>query len=368
MATLRSNNLATIYLEVHIDLEKFYSKTGDSPVRVLIQTKNRVWNVDPSISSSLGVSILKSTNVAGTRTLKTSFALEVPMSNVTQVVLFFANHTKNPVTGVQSFTWSTHKPAPHEVLIENEPIAKGKSKLVFKVGLGQATYDGAAYVAKRCYDIDQDVPISIAVNRQELEECEAEEIDISDKSHSKSTSNDFEVTGFIVAREGILKLTTEVESAKTFVPSPAAGIRDYETLSKEEKDELSAHTCLIYSVTWLLEFERGNIDFRKYSGMLEHPRHTDKQGATLFNNLPMSSPRRPLYWPTFNTLCTASESHNPSTKTSILFDLMSHTVPGNSGAGDHGTEGIQTFVKQHQCGQRCAQLGFEPLNEQEDER
>ncbi|KAJ6471006.1 hypothetical protein C8R45DRAFT_1218215 [Mycena sanguinolenta] len=202
------------------------------------------------------------------------------MSNVTQVVLFFANHTKNPVTGVQSFTWSTHKPAPHEVLIENEPIAKGKSKLVFK-----ATYDGAAYVAKRCYDIDQDVPISIAVNRQELVQPLAAGNSSSINSRrnarqkkstsqtnliAKSTANgdryrvkDFEVTGFIVAREGILRLTTEAESAKTFVPSPAAGIRDYETLSKEEKDELSAHTCLIYSVTWLLEFERGNIEFRK---------------------------------------------------------------------------------------------------------
>ncbi|KAJ6470993.1 kinase-like domain-containing protein, partial [Mycena sanguinolenta] len=206
------------------------------------------------------------------------------------------------------------------------------------------------YVAKHCYSIGQDVPISIAVNRQELvkegttlgrgefflnkfkEECEAEEIDISGKSHSQ-------------------ELTTEAESEKTFVPSPAAGIKDYETLSKEKKDELSAHTCLIYSVTWLLELERGNIDFRKYSGTLEHPRHTDKQGATI------NAFQQFTYLKSEKTLVLAdiqsSESHNPSTKTSILFDLMSHTPSRNSGAGGHGTEGIQTFAKQHQCGQRC---------------
>ncbi|KAJ6484890.1 kinase-like domain-containing protein, partial [Mycena sanguinolenta] len=209
------------------------------------------------------------------------------------------------------------------------------------------------YVAKRCYSIGQDVLLSIAINRDELvkegrtlgggefflnkfkEECEAEEIDIS------------------------------AESEKPLVPSPASGIKDYKTLSKEEKDELSADTCLISSVTWLLELERGNIEFRKYSGTLEHPRYTDKQGATInaFQHFTYLESKKTLVLADIQS----SESHNPSTKTSILFDLMSHTVPGNSGAGDHGEEGIQTFVNQHQCGQRCGQLGFEPLNEQEDE-
>ncbi|KAJ6502090.1 kinase-like domain-containing protein, partial [Mycena sanguinolenta] len=198
------------------------------------------------------------------------------------------------------------------------------------------------YVAKRCYSIGQDVLLSIAINRDELvkegrtlgrgefflnkfkEECEAEEIDIS------------------------------AESEKPLVPSPASGIKDYET-----------HTCLISSVTWLLELERGNIEFRKYSGTLEHPRYTDKQGATInaFQHFTYLESKKTLVLADIQS----SESHNPSTKTSVLFDLMSHTVPGNSGAGDHGDEGIQTFVKQHQCGQRCGQLGFEPLNEQEDE-
>ncbi|KAJ7851420.1 hypothetical protein B0H14DRAFT_2581445 [Mycena olivaceomarginata] len=63
-----------------------------------------------------------------------------------------------------------------------------------------------------------------------------------------------------------------------------------------------------------------------------------------------------------------SESHNSASKALVLFDLMSHTITGNSGGGDHGQDGIKTFVDQHECGQRCAQMGLEPLTEpKEDE-
>ncbi|KAJ7902868.1 hypothetical protein B0H14DRAFT_2555344 [Mycena olivaceomarginata] len=69
----------------------------------------------------------------------------------------------------------------------------------------------------------------------------------------------------------------------SFAPSLASGIKvsEYEALTDGEKDELMINDDLVSSVTWLLERERGNVDFRKYSGTLEHPRHTDKQGATI---------------------------------------------------------------------------------------
>jgi hypothetical protein len=35
----------------------------------------------------------------------------------------------------------------------------------------------------------------------------------------------------------------------------------------------------------------------------------------------------------------------------------------DSGAGDHGDKGIQTFVDQHECGQRCFQLELQPLKD-----
>ncbi|KAJ7845943.1 kinase-like domain-containing protein, partial [Mycena olivaceomarginata] len=103
-------------------------------------------------------------------------------------------------------------------------------------------------------------------------------------------------------------------------------------------------------VTWLLEPERGNVQFRKYSGTLEHPRYTDKQGATInaFQHFTYINSNKSL------VIADIQCQFCPLIHPSVLFDLMSHTLTGDSGAGDHGETGIQTFVDQHKCGQRCA--------------
>ncbi|KAJ7832153.1 hypothetical protein B0H14DRAFT_2592241 [Mycena olivaceomarginata] len=103
---------------------------------------------------------------------------------------------------------------------------------------------------------------------------------------------------------------------------------------------------------------------RHYSGTLEHPHHTDKQGATInvFQHFTYLNSNKTLVLD-----IQGSESHNPSNKPEILFDLMSHTQSGDSGAGDHGEDGIQSFVVQHKCGQRCIQMGLENLGETEEE-
>jgi hypothetical protein len=55
----------------------------------------------------------------------------------------------------------------------------------------------------------------------------------------------------------------------------------YSELSDGEKDDFVVNNNVISSITWLLEPERGNVQFRKYSGTLEHPRYSDKQGAMI---------------------------------------------------------------------------------------
>ncbi|KAJ7762670.1 hypothetical protein B0H16DRAFT_1455696 [Mycena metata] len=40
----------------------------------------------------------------------------------------------------------------------------------------------------------------------------------------------------------------------------------------------------------------------------------------------------------------------------VLFDVMTHTLNGSSGVGDHGKTGIQNFLKKHICVQRCVNL------------
>ncbi|KAJ6618471.1 hypothetical protein B0H10DRAFT_2217608 [Mycena sp. CBHHK59/15] len=56
----------------------------------------------------------------------------------------------------------------------------------------------------------------------------------------------------------------------------------------------------------------------------------------------------------------------------VLFDVMTHTLNGSSGVGDHGQPGINTFLKKHECRNRCCNLrlssqGFESSSEPEDE-
>ncbi|KAJ7862260.1 kinase-like domain-containing protein [Mycena olivaceomarginata] len=370
----RNRKFAAVYLEAHIDLDKFHARTGALPPQnVISKSKKRTWSANTSISGS-GASILKRTRLGsgGSRTLKSAFVLiapslpldPTPVADTTSVTLFFAKQTSDPMKGLQDFAWTTENPIANLAMLENGPTNKGRSKLVFKL-----TIDGVAYVAKRCYTIGNRSAVSIVDNRDQLikegttlgctkfflnsfkKECEHEEIEISE----------FEGTDFILAREGVDGLTD------SFTPSPASGIRqsDYASLPDTEKDELKTNTALISSVTWLLEPERGNVQLRKYSGTLDHPRYSDKQGATI------NAFQHFSYLYSNNTLVLAdiqaSESHNPLSKASILFDLMSHTLDGTSGAGDHGKEGIKTFVDQHECVQKCTLMGMKALKDLEGE-
>ncbi|KAJ7800434.1 kinase-like domain-containing protein, partial [Mycena olivaceomarginata] len=40
----------------------------------------------------------------------------------------------------------------------------------------------------------------------------------------------------------------------------------------------------------------------------------------------------------------------------VLFDLMTHTEDGDSGVGDFGRKGIETFVNDHMCTDLCRSL------------
>ncbi|KAJ7842461.1 hypothetical protein B0H14DRAFT_3456831 [Mycena olivaceomarginata] len=57
----------------------------------------------------------------------------------------------------------------------------------------------------------------------------------------------------------------------------------------------------------------------------------------------------------------------------VLFDVMTHTLDGSSGIGDHGKTVIHTFFKKHECVNRCHNLhlsrdGFaEGVREESDE-
>ncbi|KAL0957181.1 hypothetical protein HGRIS_003273 [Hohenbuehelia grisea] len=55
------------------------------------------------------------------------------------------------------------------------------------------------------------------------------------------------------------------------------------------------------------------------------------------------------------TAITSSKGNN---STIVLFDPMTHTLRGKSGLGDHGLDGIWTFIEQHQCSPICRAIGL----------
>ncbi|KAJ7433627.1 kinase-like domain-containing protein [Mycena galericulata] len=210
-------------------------------------------------------------------------------------------------------------------LIETDIFSKGRSKLVFKV-----QYNNMAYVAKRCYTIGHGQTLSLISNRDELIK-EATTLGRAKFFLNNFNNGYFDVTDFILAREGV------VGSTDPFNPSPASGLTQsgYAELSGDVKD---------------------------------------KQGATVnaFQHFTYINSNKALVLADIQS----SESHDASNKSAILFDLMSHTLTGSdwssphprdSGAGDHGDKGIQTFVDQHECGQRCVQLGLQLLKEAVEE-
>ncbi|KAJ7433629.1 hypothetical protein B0H11DRAFT_2375512 [Mycena galericulata] len=69
----RNRKFATLYMEAHIDVAKFHSRTGVPPPPGLFKSKKRVWNENNSVS--LGSSVLKRTRLAsgGIHHLKSSF-------------------------------------------------------------------------------------------------------------------------------------------------------------------------------------------------------------------------------------------------------------------------------------------------------
>ncbi|KAJ7801641.1 hypothetical protein B0H14DRAFT_2615085 [Mycena olivaceomarginata] len=90
--------------------EQFPRSDRSSTAPGLFRPKKRIWTENSSIS--LGSSVLKRTGIAsaGPHSLKSLFALASLASTATPVRLFFAEHTSDPETGVQSFNWCTDDP------------------------------------------------------------------------------------------------------------------------------------------------------------------------------------------------------------------------------------------------------------------
>ncbi|KAF8184633.1 hypothetical protein K438DRAFT_1766320 [Mycena galopus ATCC 62051] len=123
--------------------------------------------------------------------------------------------------------------------------------------------------------------------------------------------------------------------------------------------EVQSAECPMF---WLIEpFRLGRAE--KWSGTNQHPNHSQNKLGNILNSLLIlfTMPATiPLLWPIFRIsqqLCFKCSIHSEKIQATkarigsrisqVLFDLTTHTSSGDSGVGDNGQDGIETFVEQH---------------------
>ncbi|KAJ7307725.1 kinase-like domain-containing protein [Mycena albidolilacea] len=132
---------------------------------------------------------------------------------------------------------------------------------------------------------------------------------------------------------------------------------------------------------WLIEpFRLGRAE--KWSGTNQHPNHFQNKLGNILNSFAHF-----VYDASYKSIalaniqskfavleCSSHSEENQATKahignrvSQVLFDLTTHTSSGDSGVGDHGQDGINTFVEQHVCTSHCESLGLVPLSDQDKE-
>ncbi|KAF4574709.1 hypothetical protein EYR36_006059 [Pleurotus pulmonarius] len=225
--------------------------------------------------------------------------------------------------------------------IRDECIGKGTMKVVYDLELITAEVKTLAYVAKRffCLD-DKGSAVSVAAN---LDEVQAEMTRLAWASSFLA-----EFYNYCKSVPGASVHETLFFPSDTFLareitsPSQASGIT---SLSDGE------------AMTWIVEPKRA-LSVMKFSGTLDHhPQRRDRCAQTVYAFAHFA------WGQSNNCLVFADIQGTPAChngKDSLaLFEIMTHTVTGDSGVGDSGEEGIQSFLQDHKCLDICKQLGLD---------
>ncbi|KAJ3542601.1 hypothetical protein NMY22_g3455 [Coprinellus aureogranulatus] len=139
------------------------------------------------------------------------------------------------------------------------------------------------------------------------------------------------------------------EPEKNPKPSPASGMRFFEFGG----DPDTYHEAIMFLVEL---YRRASEDLlQKYSGTMQHYTHaSDLLSMTIYALTHF------VYWYSDHLIVLADVQGTPGRVKGgdgfIIFDVMTHTADGDSGVGDFGKEGIETFKSQHVCKEICRRL------------
>ncbi|KAG6907096.1 hypothetical protein DXG01_010545 [Tephrocybe rancida] len=211
-------------------------------------------------------------------------------------------------------------------LISKSPMAKGATKTAHKFMINDET---ESFVAKRFFDVGSG------------------SVDNATNSHLLGQE-------LIQLKQGQWFLTLFLESVDEKGLDVCKDIKFSEGfLIKEQFDGFEARED---APVWLVELRR-TTSVVKFSGTLVHPKREDKAGKTItaFAHFVYEVSQKTM-------VATGSPmSAKGGRVITVLFDLMTHTSDTSSGVGDHGEDGIATFVEQHICDFFCRSLDLAPL-------
>ncbi|KAL0947869.1 hypothetical protein HGRIS_010504 [Hohenbuehelia grisea] len=114
----------------------------------------------------------------------------------------------------------------------------------------------------------------------------------------------------------------------------------------------------VLKAAYLVEPRRASTAVFKFSGTLGVSNRIDKKSATImaFSHFVLQETAcQYMFSDIQGTPMTSSKGKDT---TIVLFDPMTHTLKGKSGLGDHGLDGIRTFIEQHQCSPICRAISL----------
>ncbi|KAJ7474554.1 kinase-like domain-containing protein [Mycena galericulata] len=212
------------------------------------------------------------------------------------------------------------KAASSTCLLQDAPFDHGKTKQVYKVIL-----DGFPWVAKRFYDVGiGEEQVGIQDNHDEVV-----------KEATRLSQVGYFLARFVAEAK---KQGVDIE--------PGLRVTDFKIGFE-----------VFATKQWLFEPRRNSKVFY-WSGTNDHPAWPkSKIGSTLnaFVHFTYIFSQESTVLADLQTAAAVDENGEP---VHVLFDIMTHTIDGSSGVGDHGETGISTFLAQHACVNRCKNLGL----------
>ncbi|KAJ2935899.1 hypothetical protein H1R20_g1195, partial [Candolleomyces eurysporus] len=283
----------------------------------------------------------------------------------TEILIERANCVRSEENSQVTISWPDDPLRTEFATISHGLFAMGRTKRVYELRIQD---DEQPYVAKRFFKVRTgENNLITAEENEDFLECELIRLQVLDwfirsflkhagpdgvnVEHHKCTSSHFYDFKFLANLSYLLTLDITVSEA--FLIHEIGDPSDPSGLPSEDPN----------TSVWLVEPKRTR-SVRKFCGTLGHPERNDKVGKTiaaLCHWIYVSTRKTEVYADIQGSFMTIDGQ-----ETLILFDPMAHTVDQDSGVGDHGEEGIQRFLSEHQCNYICQGLGLVPIADMND--